>query len=96
MDPFGIIGKTITTGGASGYVTRADGTAVDVPANLWGRWTVEEYQPYEPSAYCHEAGYGLFREGCHPDNEHGAAFLPLTERDDVPALDERVKIEEEA
>lgn len=95
MDPLGIIGRTIETKGAPGYVNRDDLSALNAPANLQGRWTVEEYQPLEPSAYCYEPGYLLFREGCDPDNQRGQAFLPV-EVEELSDLNKRIAVIEEA
>ena len=68
-----IVGQTVEIDNVDGYLPNDNGDFV-VPAKISGKFVVEEFWPYEPSAYHFEAGHLLYSP--EQDTE---AFIPLEE-----------------
>ena len=68
-----LVGQTITLNNTEVYLEGVDGE-LSIPGYVTGEFSVEEYLPYEPSAYHYEAGYLI-----HSEEQNIEAFLPISE-----------------
>ena len=68
-----LVGQTITLDKTEVYLEDVGGD-LTTPGYATGEFSVEEYWPYEPAAYCYEAGYLI-----HSEQQGIDAFLPIRE-----------------